>query len=105
MEYISPENCKRNLDTTNDLFILDVREGYEFSICNIGFPHIPMGEISQRINELPKDKKIVLMCNSGKRAEAIGNLLETEFDFNNILIMDGGISNWKNQVDQTLQLD
>ena len=105
MEYISPENCKRKLDSTTDLFVLDVREGYELSVCNIGFPHIPMGEISQRINDLPKDKKIVLMCNSGKRAEAIGNLLETEFGFDNILIMEGGIINWKAQVDQTLQLD
>lgn len=104
MELISPENCKEAIEK-NEALILDVRENYEYSNCNIGFLHIPMGEINERINEIPYDKKIIIMCQSGKRAEAVANLLETEYEIQPIFIMDGGIIAWKEKIDQTLQLD
>jgi rhodanese-related sulfurtransferase len=85
--------------------IIDIREPYEYSACNIGSTHIPMGELCERLSEIPADKNIVIMCRSGKRAEAMANLLTTDFDMNNIWILDGGILAWKEQVDQTLELD
>jgi len=104
MELISPENCKLAIEK-NEALIVDVRENYEYSNCNIGFLHIPMGEISERINEIPSDKKIIVMCQSGRRAEAVANLLETEYEINPVFILEGGIIAWKEQIDQTLQLD
>lgn len=104
MEFISPENCKLAIEK-NEALIVDVRENYEYSNCNIGFLHIPMGEISERVNEIPKEKKIIVMCQSGRRAEAVANLLETEYKMHSIYIMEGGINAWKEQIDQTLQLD
>lgn len=104
MEFISPENCKLAIEK-NEALIVDVRENYEYSNCNIGFLHIPMGEISGRVNEIPKEKKIIVMCQSGRRAEAVANLLETEYEMHSIYIMEGGINAWKEQIDQTLQLD
>jgi hypothetical protein len=35
----------------------------------------------------------------------MANLLTTDFEMNNIWILEGGILAWKEQVDQTLQLD
>ena len=104
MELISPENCKLAIEK-NEALIVDVRENYEYSNCNIGFLHIPMGEINERINEIPSDKKIIVMCQSGRRAEAVANLLETEYEINPVFILEGGIIAWKEQIDQTLQLD
>lgn len=104
MEFISPENCKLAIEK-NEALIVDVRENYEYSNCNIGFLHIPMGEISERVKEIPKEKKIIVMCQSGRRAEAVANLLETEYKMHSIYIMEGGINAWKEQIDQTLQLD
>jgi rhodanese-related sulfurtransferase len=104
MELISPENCKLAIEK-NEALIVDVRENYEFENCNIGFLHIPMGEISERIKEIPSDKKVIVMCQSGKRAEAVANLLETEFELNSVFIMEGGINAWIEKIDQTLQLD
>ena len=104
MELISPENCKLAIEK-NEALIVDVRENYEFENYNIGFLHIPMGEISERIKEIPSDKKIIVMCQSGKRAEAVANLLETEFELNPVFIMEGGINAWIEKIDQTLQLD
>ncbi len=85
--------------------IIDIREPYEYSACNIGSTHIPMGELCDRLPEIPADKDVVIMCRSGKRAEAMANLLSTDFEMNNIWILEGGILAWKEQVDQTLELD
>jgi rhodanese-related sulfurtransferase len=104
MELISPENCKLAIEK-NEALIVDVRENYEYANCNIGFLHIPMGEINERVKEIPSDKKIIVMCQSGKRAEAVANLLETEYEINPVFILEGGINAWKEQIDQNLQLD
>jgi len=104
MEFISPEICKQVIEN-NQGIIIDIRENYEFSNCNLGFKHIPMGEISERISEIPDNKKVIIMCQSGKRAEAVANLLETEYKLPSIFVMQGGILGWKEQIDQTLQLD
>ena len=104
MELISPENCRQAIEK-NEALIIDVRENYEYLNCNTGFLHIPMGEINERVKEIPSDRKIIIMCQSGRRAEAVANLLETEYKMLPIFIMEGGIIAWKEQIDQTLQLD
>jgi hypothetical protein len=38
------------------------------------------------------------MCNSGKRAEALVNLLETDFGMNDLLVLEGGIAAWTEQI-------
>jgi rhodanese-related sulfurtransferase len=34
------------------------------------------------------------MCQSGKRAEALANFMETEFNATNIFVLEGGINAW-----------
>lgn len=89
----------------NDFFIIDIREPYEYEFANIACINIPMAEVCDRIVEFPADKNIVLMCKSGNRASALANLLTIDFQMNNIYIMEGGISSWKEQVDNTLILE
>jgi adenylyltransferase/sulfurtransferase len=64
-----------------------------------------MGEICNRIADLPKDKNIVIMCRSGKRAEAVANILMTDYSISNVYILDGGILAWKDQIDSTLDIE
>ena len=45
------------------------------------------------------------MCRSGKRAEAVANLLVTDFSLTNVYCLDGGILAWKEHIDNTLDLD
>ena len=85
--------------------IIDIREPYEYVTCNIGSKHIPMGEICSRVAELPKDKELVIMCRSGKRAEAVANVLISDHGLSNVLILEGGITAWKEEVDPSLDLD
>jgi len=105
MRIISALELNDAMKKGQEFEIVDVREPYEYDACNIGSVHIPMGEICNRLEDLPKDKNIVIMCRSGKRAEAVANILITDHSISNVYILDGGILAWKNQIDSTLDID
>lgn len=105
MRLISALELHEEMQKGHEFEIIDIREPYEYEACNIGSVHIPMGEICERIDELPKDKNIVIMCRSGKRAEAVANILMTEYSMTNISILEGGILAWKENIDNTLDID
>lgn len=102
MRYVSAKDVKENKES---FCIIDVREPYEFQKANIGSIHIPMADICSEIKQLPSDKTIVIMCQSGRRAEAVANLLAADYKMENVAVMEGGINAWKEQVDQTLCFD
>jgi adenylyltransferase/sulfurtransferase len=102
MQYIDPKDLKNLLDS-HEAMLLDIRDPYEYAICSIGGTQIPMAEVISRINELPSDKKIVIMCRSGKRAEAMANVLVTEHERSNVAVLEGGILGWIESVDNTLE--
>ena len=104
MQFITPLECKIRLDK-NEVQIIDIREPYEFEACNAGFNNIPMAEMAVNLDQLSNGKDNVIMCRSGKRAEAIDNYLETEHNIKNLLVLEGGITEWANQIDNTLKLD
>ena len=103
MELICPKKVHERLKSKNDLVILDIREGYELEICGIDAVHIPMEEVQLRLDEIPSDKELIIMCRSGKRAMALANLLETDFEYTDVYVMDGGILQWKELIDSNLE--
>ncbi len=56
--------------TNEHVFFLDVRAKEETKLFSYGFTHahIPLHELPDRLNEVPKDKLIVLFCASSVRA-------------------------------------
>ena len=71
-------------------------------ICNIGGLHIPMGEVVSRVEELEGNSLIAVLCRSGKRAEVVANYLLTEAG-KNVAIVKGGILEWIETVDNSLE--
>jgi len=61
---ISPEDWKPNGE-----FLLDVRENSEVAESGLlqNAVHIPLGELRDRIGELPHDRKILVYCQKGQR--------------------------------------
>lgn len=92
MQFITPLELNNKLNQTEDLFLLDIREAYEREVSSIPSHHIPMGEVCGRLDELPIDKSVVVICNSGARAEALTNLLESDFKRNKLMILQGGMT-------------
>ncbi|MDM8312232.1 FAD-dependent oxidoreductase [Clostridium cadaveris] len=71
-------------------FIVDVREADEYELSHIvGAKNIPLSEIRDRVNEIPKDRPVYLHCRSAQRSYnacvALGHL-----GFNNIYNVSGG---------------
>ena len=52
--------------------VLDVREGRELDICQLkGALHIPMAEIPARVNDLPTNQPLVVICHHGARSQMV----------------------------------
>jgi NADPH-dependent 2,4-dienoyl-CoA reductase/sulfur reductase-like enzyme/rhodanese-related sulfurtransferase len=67
-------------------FVLDVREPFELAVENFpGATNIPMGQLRSRLDELPKDREIHIICRSGQRAYyATRILLQNGFKTKNV---------------------
>ncbi|WEG74106.1 CoA-disulfide reductase [Vagococcus intermedius] len=80
-------------------FILDVREEFEVAIGKIdGAMVIPLSNLRQRLNELPKDRIIYVYCQVGHRGyNACRILIANGFEVKNI---DGGYKTYKQSIYQ-----
>ena len=76
-------------------YILDVRESYEFVQGHIpGAVMIPLRQLKGRVNELPKDKEIVVVCLSGGRSK-VGLEILREEGYEKSSSLAGGMNAWK----------
>ncbi|MFZ2361562.1 MAG: rhodanese-like domain-containing protein [Anaerolineae bacterium] len=77
-----------------DVVLIDVREPDEFAAGHIPEATlIPLGQLSSRLSEIPKDKTVVAVCRSGNRSGQATELLrQAGFDAHN---MQGGMISWE----------
>lgn len=65
------------LQKDDDAFLLDTRTPMEYSLGHAdGFTNIPVDELRERIGELPKNKTIYVMCQSGLRSYVATRILQ-----------------------------
>jgi rhodanese-related sulfurtransferase len=77
-------------------FFLDVRTQQEWDQFRVaGSTLIPLDELPNRLNELPKDQDIVVVCQSGQRAQSGVKLLK-KAGFSRVSFMSGGLQAWMN---------
>jgi len=99
---ITPSELKSMMDATPDLFVLDVREPHEIDICAIeGTTKIPLGEVSERYLEVPKDCDVVVHCKLGGRSAQAVEFLQSK-GYTNVKNLAGGIIRWADDVDASL---
>lgn len=78
-----------------DVLLIDVREQAEYDAGHIpGITLIPMGDIANRLAEIPKDKTVVVSCQSGRRSSQVASFLQ-EQGYTNIHDLQGGFSAWQ----------
>ena len=79
--------------------VLDVREPWEHEICNIPDSKLlPMQEIPARLQELPADTDIVVVCHHGMRSLQVAQFLK-QSGLARVFNLSGGIAAWAAQVD------
>ena len=99
---IRVEELKQRLDAGENLFLLDVRDEYEFEISNIGGQLIPLAELSKRVNELDVNSKIVTVCKMGPRGAKAVQVLHNA-GFEHVWNLTGGIHAWSDRVDHSVR--
>ncbi|MEJ9152343.1 sulfurtransferase TusA family protein [Bacillus smithii] len=88
--------------TINEAFslIVDVREPAEYAFGHIpGAVSIPLDELEERINELPQDKTIYVVCHTGRRSDLAAQKL-AEKGFSNVLNVIPGMSKWNGPLEK-----
>lgn len=99
---IDVKELKRKIDAKEDFYLLDVREPNEYQIGKIpGSTLIPLGEVPQRYNEIPKDKDIVVHCKMGGRSAKAAAFLRQQ-GFKNVKNLKGGILDWSDKIDPSV---
>jgi molybdopterin/thiamine biosynthesis adenylyltransferase/rhodanese-related sulfurtransferase len=99
---LGAKELKRRLDAGEDVFILDVREPYEYQIANIGGRLIPQNDVPQRLKEIDRDREIVVQCRSGARSQKIAEYLK-QAGYAKVVNLAGGILAWSDEIDPTVK--
>ena len=105
MKEIKPAELRRMQDAKERFVLIDVREPYEVEACSIGGTSLPMSQLVDRIDEIPKDLPVVIHCRSGSRSAAVIDALSSRYGYSNLINLKGGILAYSAEVDPSLKCD
>jgi rhodanese-related sulfurtransferase len=82
-----------DLAAASDVYVVDVREVHEFQAGHLpGAVSIPMSVLPVRVQELPRDRTVHVVCQSGARsAQVVQWLIPQGYDALNVA---GGTAAW-----------
>ena len=104
MKEVTVQELKQKIDNNEDFQLIDVREEHEYEISNLNGELIPMGRVLDEVENISKDKQVIIHCKSGRRSEAIINELEKRFGFSNLYNLKGGILAYAKEIDPSLHV-
>ena len=90
---VQPEWVARHL---GELFILDVRSPSEFGgeLGHLeGSTLIPLDELRERLDDVPRDRPVVAVCQSGKRSAKAAEIL-LQAGYERVANVSGGLLHW-----------
>ncbi|HUE82815.1 MAG TPA: MBL fold metallo-hydrolase [Pyrinomonadaceae bacterium] len=88
-------DLEERIKSEKSLVIIDVRQPQEWADGHIANArHITGAELPQRIDEVPKDVPVAVICGSGYRSSVSASLL-AHHSYQNIANVLGGMSAWK----------
>ncbi|HET7901472.1 MAG TPA: rhodanese-like domain-containing protein [Candidatus Nanopelagicales bacterium] len=81
------------LAADQDAFVIDVREAYEFASGHVpGAVSIPMSVLPVRLQDVPRDRRVSVICQSGARSAQVVQWLNPQgYDSVNVA---GGTAAW-----------
>ena len=92
--HVGAEELANLLDGSPRPFLLDVREPMEWHAMNLerlGAVLIPMRQVPGRLDEIPRDRPVVVYCQTGVRSMEVAKLLVEE-GYEEVVNLDGGIA-------------
>ena len=93
LDHIEPRELETVLQKNNAV-VVDVRGINEYNAGHIkGALHIQLGDLPNRLNELDKDKNIIMHCAGGDRSSTACSILQ-KHGFKNVINLAGGYGAW-----------
>ena len=103
---IDPADLQAWLASEDPPFLLDVREPWEWaagSLAEEGARLVPLGELGQRLGEIPAHRPVVAYCRSGQRSRTAARRL-SEAGRGEVVSLRGGIRAWSEEVDPAVRV-
>ena len=82
-------------------FFIDVRSDGEYDQIKVSFTDllIPHENILSKVDQIPKDRDIILLCRSGMRSQmAAMFLIDAGYEGHKLYNLDGGIMAWSSHI-------
>jgi len=94
IQEIDSEDLQSRISEGDDFVLLDIRSAGELAQGVLpNAEHMPMHLIPLKINDLPRDKDVILYCHSGARSYHACAYLAQQ-GFKNAINLRGGILGW-----------
>mgnify|MGYP001039796103 CR=1 FL=1 len=95
MEDITVTELQEKIENSEKVQLLDVRQPHEREEFNIGGEFIPLGELTNRMADMPfdKEKEVIIYCRSGNRSGVAKELMEKQ-GFEKARNLLGGMLAW-----------
>lgn len=78
-----------------EVTVLDVRSPVEWEAGHLpGILDIPVSHLPERLEEIPRDKPLVVHCQSGARSAIAASMLQAK-GFRNVSNLSGGFADWQ----------
>jgi sulfur-carrier protein adenylyltransferase/sulfurtransferase len=101
---ISAAELAERLAGAGDVVVVDVREPYEWAAGHLEqAKHIPLQQVPSRIEEIPRDAEIVMVCRSGGRSANAQQYLMSR-GYTRVKNLVGGMMAWKREVDPAISV-
>ncbi len=95
---IMPQDLQKRIDAGkgDEMMIVDMRQDWEYTQGHIpGAVSMPAMALTMRLDELPKDKEIILQCYHGFTSlDASAYLIDNGWDADKVVSLSGGMSGW-----------
>ncbi|TFU27042.1 rhodanese-like domain-containing protein [Thermus tengchongensis] len=90
---VGPHEAEKLLQ---EAMVVDVREPWEYAEGHVpGAVNIPLSSLPHRLSELPKDRPLLLVCNSGNRSGVAADFLVNQgFPGEKVYNLEGGTYAW-----------
>ena len=92
---LDPADALRAIEAQPDTVVLDVRTPAEHRAGRVpGARHVPLSRLRSRLEEVPRDRPVVVHCQSGYRSSIAASLLRRA-GFSHVTDVAGGMSAWQ----------
>ena len=105
MRYLTTFELKEKLDQGEAVQIIDTRDPLKFEECHIpGAVNIPQIDLPDNIEMVSREIPVIIYCLYGVKSEAPFLYLCEKAKIRNVYILEGGLYQWANDIDQSMSV-